>query len=35
MRCKACGARYSLDRFASLMDEDFEEKLANVSCDRL
>ncbi|MFC1489365.1 dual CXXC motif small (seleno)protein [Thermodesulfobacteriota bacterium] len=35
MHCRSCNAEYSVERFADLMDDLFEEELGNVRCDRL
>jgi hypothetical protein len=35
MRCRSCGREYPLEQFSDLMDDDFEQQLANVRCDRL
>ncbi|MFP4071586.1 MAG: dual CXXC motif small (seleno)protein [Desulfovibrionales bacterium] len=35
MRCRSCSAEYPLSRYAALLDDDDEEKLANIPCDRL
>ncbi|MGD9972077.1 MAG: dual CXXC motif small (seleno)protein [Desulfatirhabdiaceae bacterium] len=35
MRCRFCGREYFLKEFQELMDDDLEELLMNVRCDRL
>ncbi|WP_369692228.1 dual CXXC motif small (seleno)protein [Desulfonema ishimotonii] len=35
MRCRSCNTRYPLTRFAREMDDDLEERLANIPCNRL
>ncbi len=33
--CKFCGAGYPIEKFADLMNDSFEEQVANILCDRL
>jgi len=35
LRCRSCNARFPLERFKEAMDEELEEELADVRCDRL
>jgi len=35
LRCRACGARFSLSDFRGQIDEALEEALADIPCDRL
>jgi len=35
LRCRACGAHFSLADYQSLMDEQLDEELAHTRCDRL
>ncbi|QTA90275.1 Uncharacterized protein dnm_063360 [Desulfonema magnum] len=33
--CRSCNKEYPLEKFTDLMDEMFEEALANIPCNRL
>jgi hypothetical protein len=35
LRCGSCGVDYPIHQFAELMDEELEEALALIRCDRL
>lgn len=35
LRCRSCNKLYTLERYLELIDEELEEKLANVRCNRL
>ncbi|MFP4035619.1 MAG: dual CXXC motif small (seleno)protein [Desulfovermiculus sp.] len=35
MRCRSCGQRFDWSRYAQELDEDCEQILASVPCDRL
>ncbi|MES0445357.1 MAG: dual CXXC motif small (seleno)protein [Desulfobacterales bacterium] len=35
MSCRSCRAEYPLEKFADLMDDYFEQELANIPCNRL
>ncbi len=35
LRCPSCGETYDLKKFASTMDDDFEEEMGFVPMDRI
>ncbi len=35
MRCRVCGAEFSLEGIIDLLDRNLEDELANIPCDRL
>ncbi|MGM0759953.1 MAG: dual CXXC motif small (seleno)protein [Thermodesulfobacteriota bacterium] len=35
LRCRSCGQRFQWARYAQELNEDWEEMLASVPCDRL
>ncbi|MFW5908583.1 MAG: dual CXXC motif small (seleno)protein [Desulfosalsimonas sp.] len=35
MRCRGCGAGFSLEEIADFIDGELEEMLGDVPCDRL
>jgi hypothetical protein len=35
LRCRSCGARFSLSEFRESLDDNLEELLADTRCDRL
>ncbi|MGE0087428.1 MAG: dual CXXC motif small (seleno)protein [Desulfococcaceae bacterium] len=35
MYCRSCSSSYSIEQFAGAIDDDMEERLANIPCNRL
>ncbi|WP_425246515.1 dual CXXC motif small (seleno)protein [Desulfovermiculus halophilus] len=35
LRCRSCGTRFHWEQYAHQLDDDWEETLASVPCDRL
>ncbi|MFZ5570854.1 MAG: dual CXXC motif small (seleno)protein [Thermodesulfobacteriota bacterium] len=35
MRCRGCGAEFPLERITEWFDQELEDELADIPCDRL
>ncbi|WP_373498225.1 dual CXXC motif small (seleno)protein [Desulfococcus sp.] len=35
MRCRSCSRRFTIEQIADALDDDLEELLANIPCNRL
>jgi hypothetical protein len=35
LRCRGCGAEYSLAEYKKWIDDDIEDELADTRCDRI